>query len=39
MNELIQMITDGKVLQQIQSNELRKVAIDQAKVLASINLT
>lgn len=29
----------AKVLQQIQSNELRKVAIEQAKVLASINLT
>ena len=29
----------AKVLQQIQSNELRKVAVEQAKVLANINLT
>ena len=29
----------SKVLQQIQSNELRKVAVEQAKVLANINLT
>ena len=29
----------AKVLQQIQSNELRKVAVEQAMVLANINLT
>ena len=29
----------AKVLQQIQSNELRKVAVEQAKVLANINQT
>ena len=29
----------AKVLQQIQSNELRKVAVEQAKALANINLT
>ena len=29
----------AKVLQQIQSNELRKVAVEQAKVLVNINLT
>ena len=29
----------AKVLQQIQSNDLRKVAVEQAKVLANINLT
>ena len=29
----------AKVLQQIQSNELRKVAVEQATVLANINLT